>query len=74
MTQDMIRRRDFIRTSAATAAMATAPGSVWAQGAQPKRGGTLRQVGFELPTFDIRGSVSFQTQLISSFVRRTLLP
>ena len=29
-------------------------------------------VGFEPPTFDIHGSASFQTQMISSFARRTL--
>ncbi|HET6368459.1 MAG TPA: ABC transporter substrate-binding protein, partial [Pseudomonadales bacterium] len=65
-----MRRRDFIRASAAAATLAAAP--AWAQGPQPRRGGTLRQVGFEPPTFDIHASVSFQTQLISSFVHRTL--
>ena len=65
-----MRRRDFMRASAAAATLAAAP--AWAQGAPPRRGGTLRQVGFEPPTFDIHASVSFQTQLISSFVRRTL--
>ncbi len=72
MADTRMRRRDFIRASAAAGAMAAVPAGAWAQGAQPKRGGTLKQVGFEPPTFDIHGSVSFQTQLISSFVHRTL--
>jgi peptide/nickel transport system substrate-binding protein len=72
MAKTMMRRRDFIRASAATAAAAAVPSRAWAQGPAPRRGGTLRQVGFEPPTFDIHGSVSFQTQLISSFVHRTL--
>ena len=59
-----------MRASAAAATLAAAP--AWAQGAPRRRGGTLRQVGFEPPTFDIHASVSFQTQLISSFVHRTL--
>src|SRR6185295_9234416 len=70
MASATMRRRDFMRASAAAATLAAAP--AWAQGAPPRRGGTLRQVGFEPPTFDIHASVSFQTQLISSFVRRTL--
>src|SRR5258705_1577201 len=70
MVNALMRRRDFMRASAAAATLAAAP--AWAQGAQPRRGGTLRQVGFEPPTFDIHASVSFQTQLISSFVHRTL--
>ncbi|MBI2202374.1 MAG: twin-arginine translocation signal domain-containing protein [Candidatus Rokubacteria bacterium] len=53
MAKAMMRRRDFIGASAAMAAMATAPRVAWAQARQPKRGGTLRQVGFEPPTFDI---------------------
>jgi len=32
----------------------------------------LKHIGLEPPTFDIHGSVSYQTQLVSSFVRRTL--
>ncbi len=70
MANATMRRRDFIRASAAAATLAATP--AWAQGPQPRRGGTLRQVGFEPPTFDIHASVSFPTQLISSFVHRTL--
>ena len=72
MANATMRRRDFIRAGAAAAALAAAPGRGWARSATPRRGGTLRIVGFEPPTFDIHGSVSFQTQLTSSFVHRTL--
>ena len=70
MANATMRRRDFIRASAGAATLAATP--AWAQGPQPRRGETLRQVGFEPPTFDIHASVSFPTQLISSFVHRTL--
>jgi peptide/nickel transport system substrate-binding protein len=65
-------RRDFVRLAAAAtgASLACGPGRAIAQ--QPKRGGVLRHVGFEPPTFDIHGSVSYQTQMVSSFVNRTL--
>lgn len=65
-----MHRRDFIRLSAGAAAVAATPGAVGAQ--QPARGGVLKHVGLEPPTFDIHGSVSYQTQLVSSFVHRTL--
>ena len=63
-------RRDFVRLAAAGAGLATVPQRAFAQ--QPKRGGVLRHVGFDPPTFDIHGSVSYQTQMVSSFVNRTL--
>jgi peptide/nickel transport system substrate-binding protein len=66
-----MRRRHFMRIAAAGAAAAL-PRGARAQGPSSKRGGTLRIVGFEPPSFDIHGSVSFQTQLTSSFVHRTL--
>lgn len=70
MANAMMRRRDFIGASAAAATLVAAP--AWAQGPPPRRGGTVRLVGFEPPTFDIHATVSFQTQLISSFVHRSL--
>lgn len=63
-------RRTFLGLVGGAAATAAMPGAASAQ--QPKRGGVLRHIGFEPPTFDIHGSVSFQTQLVSSFVNRTL--
>jgi len=65
-------RRDFLKLAAgAAAAAAWHPGNASAQ-AQPKRGGVLKVIGLEPPTFDTHGTISYQTQLISSFVRRTL--
>ena len=66
-----VGRRDFLKLAGSAAAIAAAPGEVFAQ-AQPRRGGVLKQIGFEPPTFDTHATISFQTQLISSFVRRTL--
>ncbi len=70
MANATMRRREFMRAGAAGGALAATP--AWAQGVQPRRGGPLRLVGFEPPTFDIHASASFQTQLISSFAHRTL--
>ncbi len=63
-------RRDFVKVAAASVVLASAPRA--ASGQQPKRGGVLKHIGLEPPTFDIHGSVSYQTQLVSSFVNRTL--
>lgn len=65
-----IGRRDFLKVGAGAAAAAAAPQTAWAQ--QPKRGGILKHIGLEPPTFDIQATVSYQTQPVSSFVRRTL--
>ena len=66
-----MERREFVKlTAAATGALAVAPSLARAQ--QPKRGGVLKQIGLEPPSWDIHGTVSYQTQLVSSFVRRTL--
>ncbi len=65
-----IGRRSFLKTAAATAAAAAVPGVARAQ--QPRRGGVLKHVGLEPPTFDIQATASYQTQLISSFTHRTL--
>jgi len=65
-------RRDFLKLAAGAAAIvARPPGEVLAQ-PQPKRGGVLKVIGLEPATFDTQGTISYQTQLISSFVRRTL--
>jgi peptide/nickel transport system substrate-binding protein len=66
-----VGRRDFLKLAGGAAAIAAAPGEVFAQ-AQPKRGGVLKHIGLEPPTFDTHATISYQTQLISSFVRRTL--
>ena len=67
-----MERREFIRLVAggATAVAVGTPAPAAAQ--SPKRGGVLKHVGLEPPTFDIHASVSYQTQLVSSFVHRTL--
>ncbi len=73
MTNATLRRlgrRDFIRLGAAGAAAAITPSPARAQ--QPKPGGVLKHIGLEPPSFDIHGTVSYQTQLVSAFVRRTL--
>jgi len=65
-----IGRREFLKLTAGTAAALGVPWVARAQ--QPKRGGVLKHIGLEPPTFDIHATVSYQTQLISSFVHRTL--
>ena len=37
---------------------------------RPRRGGVLKHVGIEPPTFDIHGPTCEATQLMSSFTRR----
>jgi peptide/nickel transport system substrate-binding protein len=63
-------RREFLKLLGAGAAVALAPRSAVAQ--PPKRGGVLKHVGFEPPMWDIHNTLSYQTQLVSSFVNRTL--
>jgi peptide/nickel transport system substrate-binding protein len=63
------RRRFLTITAGATAALA---GPRRARAQQPVRGGVLKHIGLEPPTFDIHATASYQTQLISSFVHRTL--
>ncbi len=65
-------RRDFVRLTAAAGAAALVHVPRRAAAQQPRRGGVLKHVGFDPPTFDIHGSVSYQTQMVSSFVHRTL--
>ena len=68
----MMRRREFLKMTTSGAAIALAHVPEPARAQQPRRGGVLKHIGLEPPTFDIHGSVSYQTQLISSFVHRTL--
>lgn len=63
-------RRRFLVISAGALAVASIPRPAQAQ--RPIRGGVLKQIGLEAPTFDIHASASFETPLVSSFVRRTL--
>ena len=68
-----LTRREFLVASGAGAMGATLARPRPTDAQQPKRGGTLRHVAHqEPPTFDIHGTVSFLTQLVSSFCRRTL--
>jgi len=63
-------RRRFLTTVAATATLSAVP---WWAGAQgPTRGGVLKVIGLEPPTFDVHATTSCRTQLFSSLVRRTL--
>lgn len=64
-------RRRFLAFVASAAAAAAAPRRVGATG-RPIRGGVLKQIGLEPSTFDVHATASHQTQLVSSFVRRTL--
>ena len=65
-------RRDFLKLSAGAAATLAGPPGLALAGPRPKRGGVLKVIGLEPPTFDAHGTISYQTQLMSSFVRRTL--
>jgi peptide/nickel transport system substrate-binding protein len=70
-TRHRLGRREFIKLAAVGAAAGAAvPAPARAQA--PKRGGVLKCIGLEPPSFDIHGTVSYQTQLVSAFVRRTL--
>jgi len=64
-------RRRFLALAAGGAVTAVAPGRARA-GGRPLRGGVLKQIGPDPPTFDVHATASHQTQLVSSLVRRTL--
>lgn len=64
-----IGRRRFLAIAAGATAAAL-PRRAWSQ--PPTRGGVLKHIGLEASTFDIHASASYQTQMLSSFVRRTL--
>jgi peptide/nickel transport system substrate-binding protein len=67
-----MRRREFVKLGAAAAAAVAVGAPARAAAQSPRRGGVLKHIGLEPPTFDVHASVSYQTQLISSFVHRTL--
>jgi peptide/nickel transport system substrate-binding protein len=68
----LVGRRDFLRlVGGAAAAVTLRPGEAAAQ-RRPRRGGVLKHIGVEPPSFDPQVTVAYQTQLVSSFVRRTL--
>jgi peptide/nickel transport system substrate-binding protein len=63
-------RRRFLTVAAGAAAVASMPRGARAQA--PIRGGVLKQIGLDPETFDVQATASPQTQLVSSFVHRTL--
>ncbi len=71
MTPGALGRRRFLALAAGAAAITAAPRAARAA-ERPVRGGVLKQIGLEPPTFDIHATASSQTQLVSSLVRRTL--
>ena len=64
-------RRDFLKLAAGAGAAAWSPRAVFAE-PRPRRGGVLKVIGLEPPSFDAHGTISAQTQILSSLVRRTL--
>lgn len=64
-------RRRFLALAAGVAVTAAAPRWARADG-RPLRGGVLKQIGPDPLTFDVHATASYQTQLVSSLVRRTL--
>ena len=69
----LVERRDLLKLVGGAAAAATLLPPAAAIGhMRPRRGGSLKHIGVEPPTFDPQATVAYQTQLISSFVRRTL--
>ena len=64
-----VGRRRFLAVAAGAVAAAAAPRRAQAR---PIRGGVLKQIGLDPPTFDVHATTSPETQLVSSFVRRTL--
>ncbi len=69
----LVERRDLLKLVGGAAAAATLLPPAAAIGhMRPRRGGSLKHIGVEPPTFDPQATVAYQTQLMSSFVRRTL--
>ena len=65
----VIGRRRFLAVGAGVAAAAI-PRRAPAK--PPTRGGVLKHIGLEPATFDVHATAAHQTQLVSSFVRRSL--
>jgi peptide/nickel transport system substrate-binding protein len=63
-------RRRFLASTVGAAATAAMPRAARAQSSI--RGGVLKQIGLDPSTFDVQATASLETQLVSSFVRRTL--
>lgn len=63
------RRRFLMIGAGAAAAMVPRPARAQER---PIRGGVLKHIGIEPSTFDVQATPAFQTQLLSSFVHRTL--
>jgi len=63
-------RRELLKLAAGALLVVATPRA--ALGRAPRRGGVLKHIGDEPATFDIQTAASRPTQLISSFVRRTL--
>jgi len=64
-------RRRFLALAAGAVAGSAVPRRAGAL-ERPIRGGVLKQIGVDPPTFDVHATASEQTQLVSSLVRRTL--
>src|SRR5712692_2723058 len=64
-------RRRFLAIGAFASAAAVVPRPARAQ-ERPIRGGVLKHIGIEPSTFDVQATADYQTQLVSSFVHRTL--
>jgi peptide/nickel transport system substrate-binding protein len=65
-----IGRRRFLAGVAGLFALGAARGRP--REPRPRRGGVLKHIGADPPTFDIHAPASYQAQLVSSFVRRGL--
>ena len=63
------RRRFLMIGAGAAAAMVPRPARAQER---PIRGGVLKHIGIEPSTFDVQATPAYQTQLLSSFVHRTL--
>ena len=70
MTAGALGRRRFLALAAGAASAAAARRAGATE--RPVRGGVLKVIGLEPPTFDVHATASRQTQLVSSLVRRTL--
>jgi len=64
-----LSRREFVWAAAGTT-LGGVPAV--ARRRRQRRGGVIKHIGLDPPSFDIHGTVSYETQLASSFVHRTL--
>jgi len=68
----LVERRDLLKLVGGAAAATLFPPAAALAHMRPRRGGSLKHIGVEPATFDPQATVAYQTQLMSSFVRRTL--